>query len=647
MTAIKQFTGKDGGSLSEVNTTTAVLGAGEIYTGEWERNGFPDIICSCKSSSAGTLYFDFSNDRVNVDSFPSSGFDVAAGIHEFHNAVKAPRWFRVRFVNGATPQTYFRLYTYYGQFKQNSAPMNFNIADDADALVVKSVISGVGNTTASVTDHRALQVTPPPEGKTAFGDALVAQIAHELMLGFVYGINTDVMVVHENQSGAVTAANSMAVVSSGAAQNSSGALFSRDYCRYQPGHGSRFRFTGLFTAGVAGSTQIIGAGDESNGFFFGYNGTSFGILHRKNGSPEIRTLTINTKSSTNENITITLDGVSTGDVVPVTNGADATVTANEIAAYDYSDIGGGWSAYPVGNTVVFVSRDATTHSGAYSLSGATTAAGTFAQNVVGALPSETWIAQADWNGLDIFDGNGLSGVTLDPTKGNVFQIAYQWLGFGAIYFYIEDPDDGELHNVHTIEYANANTAPSLSIPSLPFMMQAKNTTNNTDVSVKSASVGAFSDGYVEAIGIHRGISASKILTGVATETPMLTIRNRAFFNSKKNQIRCKIFLVSASVEHTKAVQLVFYANATLVGASFSNIQATRSVLQKDTSATSFSGGTELFTISLGKTGNQIVDLTGNRFLARLNPGESITVTVKPNSGTGAEANISYHIVELQ
>jgi len=645
MTYIKKASSQDGGSLSEVNTTTSTLGAGEIFTGAWERNGFPDIICSCKSSSAGTLYFDFSNDRQNVDTFPSAGFSVAAGIHEFHNAVKAPRWVRVRFVNGNTPQTYFRLFTYYGEFKQNNVPISNNISDDSDAAVVKAVLAGIGNTSAIVTDHHALQVTFPKEGKTAFGDTLVSQMSHEIILDFVYGINTKAVRVRENKIGSVTSANSLAVVSSGAQTNSSGVLISREYCRYQPGHGCRFRFTGLFSTGISGSTQVIGCGDSANGFFFGYNGTSFGILHRKNGSPEIRTLTINTKSSTAENITITLDGQSTGDVIAVTNGADATVTASEIAAYDYSDIGPGWDAYAVGNTVIFISWDSSVHTGSYSLSGATTAAGTFSQTVVGVAPNETWIAQESWNGLDIFDGNGLTGVTLDPTKGNVFQVSYQWLGFGAIYFYIEDPDDGELHNVHTIEYSNANTVPSLSTPSLPFSMESKNTTNNTSVVVKAGSCGAFTEGYAETSGLSVGISASKTLA-TANETPVLTIRNKTVFNSKINKTRVKILLISASVEHTKAVQLKFYSNTKLVGASFSDIGTTTSVLQKDTSATSFSNGTELFTLSLGRTGNQLIDLTGDRFIGRLQPGDSITVTALPNSGTGADVNISFHIVEL-
>ena len=54
--------------------------------------------------------------------------------------------------------------------------------------------------------------------------------------------------------------------------------------KYRPGLGSLVRFTTLYeTGGVANSTQIAGVGDDNDGFFFGYNGNSFGILVRKGG----------------------------------------------------------------------------------------------------------------------------------------------------------------------------------------------------------------------------------------------------------------------------------------------------------------------------------------------------------------------------
>lgn len=500
-----------------------------------------------------------------------------------------------------------------------------------------------------VTDHRAQQVTPPPEGKTAFGDALVGQLSHEVILDFNYNINAALITVMANQSGTVTQADNMVVCSTTTNANSSGSIISKNICRYQPGHGSRSRFTALFTTGAANSTQIAGIGDESNGFFFGYNGTSFGILHRKNGSPEIRTLTITTASNTAENITITLDGDAA--TVPVlADGADSastrTLTANKIAEFDYSDIGRGWNAVAVGPDVQFISWDSSSRTGTYTLSGASTAVGTFAQSIAGVAPTDDWTAQASWNGDDIFDGNGISGVTIDPTKGNVYQISFQWLGFGLIEFYIEDPDDGEFHLVHAEAYANANTTPSLSNPSLPLCLAAENTSNTTNMVVKSSSMGAFTEGKSELIGLRTGTDASITLGATTTETPILTIRNKEIYQSKINRVPTKLLLVSVSADHSKPVEVVFYANVSLTGAAFTDFSTNTSVMQKDTTATAFSGGVFLFSVPLGKTGNTILDLSEDRFAGILNPGNAFTATIKPKSGNAAEATVSFNLVEL-
>tara|TARA_R110000823_G_C15905775_1_gene497318 strand:+ start:53 stop:1282 length:1230 start_codon:yes stop_codon:yes gene_type:complete len=123
---------------STVNTTFTPLEASATFTGEWEQNNQSEVMVSMKTDGGGTLYFDFSNDGVNADStFPVLGFTVAANIHEFHTAVKGPRYFRVRYVNGTTEQTYMRLYTYYGTFRASNTPNNQSIDLDSDGAATR------------------------------------------------------------------------------------------------------------------------------------------------------------------------------------------------------------------------------------------------------------------------------------------------------------------------------------------------------------------------------------------------------------------------------------------------------------------------------------------------------------------------------
>jgi len=127
---------------STLNTSTTPLGASATFTGTGELDDYSDVMVSCQTDQTGTLYFDFSVDGTNWGTFPVNGFAVAAGIHEFHTAVKGPRYFRVRMVNDGTPQTYLRLSTYYGIFAgKPNAPLSQGINSDNDATVVKAVIA--------------------------------------------------------------------------------------------------------------------------------------------------------------------------------------------------------------------------------------------------------------------------------------------------------------------------------------------------------------------------------------------------------------------------------------------------------------------------------------------------------------------------
>ena len=125
------------------NSTVTPIADGATYTGTGESTIWPDVMVSCTTDATGTLYFDFSTDNTNWSSFPVNGFDVADGIHEFHTAVKGMRWFRVRLIDDSDgdTQTYLRITTYYGEFRQGNLPINANIGSDADAIVVRSVNS--------------------------------------------------------------------------------------------------------------------------------------------------------------------------------------------------------------------------------------------------------------------------------------------------------------------------------------------------------------------------------------------------------------------------------------------------------------------------------------------------------------------------
>lgn len=478
--------------------------------------------------------------------------------------------------------------------------------------------------------------------KTAFGELSIAELTPVVQLQFPYNINSLMVDSRANQSGSVSVADNMAQISSGAASNSSGQLTSHVPIKYNPGQGGLCRFTALFTTGVANSFQLAGIGDSGDGYFFGYNGSAFSILKRQGGMPEVRTLTVSTASSDAENITITLDGDALATVAVTASGV-ITTTVNEIAAADYSDVGRGWTAEAVGDTVVFYSWDSFSRTGSYTLSGATSAVGAFAQTLAGVAPTDTYIAQSAWNG-DKFDGTGDSGVTLDPTKGNVYQIQYQWLGFGAIDFLVEDALDGRFKLAHRIEYANANVVPSVDNPTLPLCAMSENVSNTSDLVVKTGSMAGFVEGKQVLLGPRRGASGKEIAL-TTTPLPVLSIRNNRIYQSKLNRTKVKINFVSISVEHTKPVIVSFYENATLIGASWSDVDASTSVMQVDTTATAVTGGVFLFALDLGKTGSQIIDFRSSLEAVLVLPGNHLSAVAVASSGNNAEVDISFNWIE--
>lgn len=75
---------------------------------------------------------------------------------------------------------------------------------------------------------------------------------------------------------------------------------------------------------------------------------------------------------------------------------------------------------------------------------------------------------------DKVDGTGVSGITIDPSKSNIFWIDYQWLGVGAVRFGIVAPDGNKIL-LHTYENANQFTTVYMRTGSLPIRWEIANT----------------------------------------------------------------------------------------------------------------------------------------------------------------------------
>jgi hypothetical protein len=471
--------------------------------------------------------------------------------------------------------------------------------------------------------------------QSAFGSLVVSEPTPIVQLNFNYNVNEE-LVVLSNNNGTSTIVNNMLNLSTGAAADQSAVLNSKSSIKYNSGQGVHFRASGVFTTGVTGSEQWVGAGDSGDALLFGYQGATFGIMRRSGGLPEVRTLEVTTKSTTAENITITLDGDADATVaVTDATATDLTTTANEIAAHDYSGLGRGWDAHAEGERVTFISYDSSSRTGTYSLVG-TTAVGTFTQDVSGVAPTDDFIAQTAWN-KDKADNTSVLP-TLDWTKGNVFQIQYQWLGFGVLNFLVENPKTGEDTLVHQVLYPNTYTVPSLANPNLQLCASVENTTNTTDITLNVGSIGGFIEGRRVGTHFHNGVSNLATLSA-GTERPILSIHNKRVYSGKLNKVRIKLIFTSLASDGAKSVIARYLKNAIITGASFSDVEADVSVIEFDSSATIVSGGDEQFTTGLAKVDSQPIDMSTMSY--HLDPGDTFTITGESSAANDVLASLTW------
>lgn len=219
----------------------------------------------------------------------------------------------------------------------------------------------------------------------------------------------------------------------------------------------------------------------------------------------------------------------------------------------------------------------------------------------GPAPVETTIAQTSFN-IDPLDGTGPSNITIDPTKLNIFKISFGWLGTAPIIFWIMR-SDGQWFKFHTIQRPNSFAIPSVSLPMLQIRAEVTNAGNTSNLAFYTGSWTGGTIGNDDAT-IVRSYAYDRLnKTNVTAEVPLLTLKNTSStYYGKTNYLNIKILFACASSQtgNTLTVFRLIKNATSLTGASFTNYStinpAVSSVAQIDTSATAYSGGTQILSI---------------------------------------------------
>jgi len=645
--------GVDNGNSSDTNLTT---GTSLVFTGAWmdisAYAGISVLVDGTASGTVGgTLQMQFSHDGSTVHrNIGVSNTDITNVPPRTLGVVA--KYFRVIYT-ADSDLTSFDMQTMYHTAQVSLVSrLDQTLQGIEDVSNVRAAVVGKtdGGTykNVPVTNEGHLEVALH-DPVLPFGSVHTESLTPIFQIDGVYGVNTTELIATTGHStdgvtsAAISTESSMYKCATGTTALSFSSLQSRQRLRYRAGQGIVGRFTALYSTPAADSIVVAGFGSGESGYYFGYNGTSFGVLHSTDGVREIWTLEVTTASSTTDDIQITLPSAVSAQTFTVTGITNAS-GSKELTAYQISQgTFTGWSAEQRGEYVVFVRDGVGSQNGTplVAQSGAgTPTAGSYVETLAGVASTDTWIAQSNWNG-DVCDGTGLSGFNLDTSKGNVYQIDVAWLGFGPVEFKLLVPssdNNSSWITAHTISNPNTRTTPHTSNPSFPFTMAAYSSGSTTDVYVMTPSFAGFIEGDRRLTGPRSSFSEISTAVGDSAYHCLFSVRNSFAFGhtgvtERANQ--AVVNILSFGGAHDDATPVIFYLlkNATLAGTPDWNRWSSDSCLYLDsgaTTATIDSNNQIIQAIPVGQGGNLLIPMEDTTLLQ---PGETLTVAATSVTGT--------------
>jgi len=377
---------------------------------------------------------------------------------------------------------------------------------------------------------------------TAFGEVLNASLTPFVQFDFTCGRPLNELLIYQND----TSGSSYNFIDSKAQINASNIttsnakkieLKSNQFTKYKAGQGCDNRFTAKFSSGyLSYCDQYAGIFTAEDSLTFGYfkdsSNTDFAIRYQSFGAQQMNRITIVGNATSTTTIAYNFGGTTvnvsavSGDTPLIlavkTYSAiqsSSLVTYGFNSEYYYTDTSGTGVYY-----LDVIYNIASSSSITISVSNTAGSSITVSTLRSGLNPTTTIIPQSSWNIDTCKDMGSLqqnylynqSGFRLDPKKGNVFKIAFQYLGFGAITFYIEQNETEVIIPVHRIKYPNTYTNPSMRDPSLRIGIgintyDTSGTTINTSATIETASCASFLQGVFKQPPTYR--SYGYVITG--------------------------------------------------------------------------------------------------------------------------------------
>lgn len=464
---------------------------------------------------------------------------------------------------------------------------------------------------------------------TAFGDLSTESLHPVTQITASNGLLSGVLTVTDNAaSGSTSVVDNMYTCQTGVSATGLGSILTSRNLIYRSGQGAAARFTALFDTPAANSYQSAGMITSENSFSFGYIDQVFGVVHAYDGINEIQDLVLTTPAAGAEVATVTIDGTPYN--VNLTGIGTVNGDAFEIATSLQAQLPN-YRITSNNDTVKAISLIPTPQ-GAFAYTSATSV-GAWTQLASGMEPTIDFVPQTSWNEDTRPD--------LDPQMGNVYQVQFQYLGFGDIKFFVEDSDTGEFVLVHTIRYANKNTSPSVSNPIFRVGWLARNLGNTTNLTVRGGSAGAFIQGNINRENPPRAEFNDQ--TAVPTTlTNIVSLRNRIDFAGKINRLEVFPQLITGSSQTNKSTFFFILLNPDFASPlDWQYVDQDNSIVESAKDFVGVSGGQIIGGITVGASGDSVqVDFNRtNNSESVVTPGNVLCICAQTTQGT-ADTQVS-------
>ncbi len=518
-------TNKNTAINSTGNSSSALLGSSAVFTGVWEDITLYSTVAiyalAAQASATAGLQAQFGIAAAQADVIKN--FTLSANTPVNLSLATAGRFFRLVYTNSAIAQTSFSL-----QVKYVSGQVETVV--DASSTVDDTTIAQVARSIGMNRQDNAIYAVSRADEDRRLRVRLGTDNAVDTKSGFAlvqtaFGFNINPEVVTSSLTGAatVTQATGCAVLATAAAATTGAILTSRRYVSVSAGRIIRAIVSCAFSAGVAGNNQLVGVGTAENGFFVGYNGTSFGVM--------VRSFNV-----------------------------------------------------------------------------------------------DTWYPQTTFN-IDRMNGAGASANTLVPANGNTYMIIYDTTGFGTVSFSLASagiavPSALTMHRVAL----NSSAQPGFRTVSAPLYAQTVNSTNTTTVSVRVASWSAFADNAPAKIGSMRGVDYVRTVSST-NYVPVFSVLNKATFATATNTISVLLRSLAVASDGVKGAVIVgIFDNATLTGATYTDLSTNTTPIAVDNASSSMSGGVLLTSMCVWYGSDRQIDLLP--YDISVSPNNSITIAVR-------------------